>query len=369
MKIALLSTCAVTTPPTGYGGTELVVAELAREYVARGHQVTVYATGDSTAAGECRWMFERPVWPPSDLAEVRHAGFAWRDIARSGFDVVHANQAMQLPFAGLGRLTDVPTVLTIHHHRDEPLLQHYLSYPQVHYVAISRRQAELAPELDYAAVIHHGLDADDYPLGTGRGGYVAFLGRFAPEKAPHLAIDAAVRAGTPIRLGGRPHDLGYHQAELVPRLARHAALVTYLGEVVHAPKTQLLRDALAMLFPIEWEEPFGLVMIESMLVGTPVIAFPRGAAPEVIDDGLTGFLVEDVERMAARIREVGHLDRRACRERARERFSARRMAGRYLELYEHLTAQHQPPPRRRVHPGHSHRALGPRTSDSVGGGR
>ena len=353
MKIALLSTCAVATPPRGYGGTELVVAELAREYVSRGHDVTLFATADSTGAGKLRALVAKPHWPPSDLVEVRHAGFAWQEIAAGGFDVVHANHAMQLPFS---RLVDVPTVYTIHHHRDEALLAHYRAHPNVSYVAISRRQAQLSPELRFAKVIHHGVDETVYPAGDGRGGYLAFLGRFDLDKAPHLAIDAAVRAGMPLRLGGAPHDLAYHEREVVPRLERHAGLVSHLGEVIHEPKTELLRHASAMLFPIQWEEPFGLVMIESMLVGTPVIAFRRGAAPEVIDEGVTGYLVDDVDEMAARIADVAHLDRRACRQHALERFTTRRMAGRYLELYAALVRQKHAPHRRHI--VHAHHAPG-----------
>jgi glycosyltransferase involved in cell wall biosynthesis len=361
MKIALLSTCAVATPPRGYGGTELVVAELAREYVSRGHDVTLFATADSTGAGKLRALLARPHWPPSDLVEVRHAGFAWQEIAAGSFDVVHANHAMHLPFS---QLVDVPTVFTVHHHRDEALLEHYLAHPNVHFVGISRRQVQLSPELRFAKVIHHGVDETLYPAGDGRGGYLAFLGRFDLDKAPHIAIDAAVRAGVPLRLGGKPHDLAYHEREVVPRLARHAGLVSHLGEVIHEPKIELLRHASAMLFPIQWEEPFGLVMIESMLVGTPVIAFRHGAAPEVIDEGVTGFLVDDVDEMTARIAEVAHLDRRACRQHALERFTTRRMAARYLELYEGLV-RHKHAQRRR-HVAHAHHASPTNATHLVG---
>jgi glycosyltransferase involved in cell wall biosynthesis len=349
MRIALVSTCAVATPPTGYGGTELVIAELAREYVRLGHDVTVYATADSACAGRRRALFPRPVWPPCELAELRHVEFAWRDVATRGFDVVHVNQAVALPFARF--VTGVPVVHTIHHDRWPAATVHYHAYPEINYVAISRRQAELVPEVPVRRVIYHGLDPRAYPAGDGRGGYAAFVGRFAQEKAPHLAIDAAVRAGVPLRLAGRPHhvDHAYHAREVEPRLQRHAGRVWYVGELVHEPKAELLCGALALLFPIDWEEPFGLVMIEAMLAGTPVIAFPRGAAPEVIDDGVTGYLVRKVDEMAARLRDIDALDRGRCRQRAIERFSAQRMASRYLELYEDLAAERAP--RRHHHDG------------------
>jgi glycosyltransferase involved in cell wall biosynthesis len=340
MRIALLSTCAVSTPPTGYGGTELVVGELAKQMVRLGHEVTVYATGDSTAPGRQRALFSQPIWPPNDLCELRHAAFAWQDIARGGFDLVHGNHAEHLAFTPF---VDVPTVLTVHHHRHMPLLEHYLAYPNVAYVAISRRQAELSPELEFARVIHHGVDPRSYRMGDGAGGYVAFLGRFSPEKGPHRAIDAAVRAGVRVVLGGNVHDHAFHEREVMPRLERHRELVRHIGEVVHEPKNELLRHAQAMLFPIDWEEPFGLVMIESMLVGTPVIAFPRGSAPEVIEDGVTGFIVRDLDEMAARIRDVRALDRRACRQRAIDRFNSLRMATRYLDLYEEVVQERHLP--------------------------
>jgi glycosyltransferase involved in cell wall biosynthesis len=341
LEVALVSTTATATPPRAYGGTELVVAELAHALVRLGHHPTVFATADSRCTGTLRAMIDSPVWPPDTLAEVRHAAFAWQEIAAGSFDVVHVNHAAALPFC---RLVERPTIATIHHAREDSLSRHYASYPEVAYVAISDRQRTLAPQIPFRAVVHHGLDVDRYPYGGGAGGYCAFLGRFAPEKAPHLAIDAAMKAGRPIRLGGEAHIVArsYFDSALAPRLRQRG--VDWLGEVGGERKLTLLADAQCLLFPIQWEEPFGLVMIEAMLVGTPVIAFPRGSIPEVIEDGVTGYVVNDVAEMADRIRSIAAFDRRRCRARARERWSSLRMARDYVDVYRAaIESAWQPP--------------------------
>ena len=339
MRIAMISTCAVATPPRGYGGTELMVADLTKGLLALGHDVTVFATGDSQLPANVRQRFARPVWPPNDLAELRHSSFAWREIANAmrPFDVVHVHNGAALPHHVL---VDLPIVMTVHHGRLRELALHYQGYGDVAYVAISERQAELSPEVPFKRTIHHGLDARMYPVGSGTGGYVAFLGRLSAEKAPHLAIDAARTAGSPILIGGDAVDdegRRYYAQEITPR--REQPGVSFCGELAHTRKVELLRNASALLFPIQWEEPFGLVMIEAMLVGTPVIAFARGSAAEVVEEGVTGYIVHDVDEMADKIREVRHLDRARCRARAQARWSSMRMARDYEGLYEQVTRE------------------------------
>lgn len=338
MRIALISTCALPTPPSGYGGTERVVAVLARGLIHLGHEVTVYATGESRPPGRLRWMYPRAIWPPTDAAERQHAHYAFRDLqTRGGVDVVHVNHSSALEFR---RMVDAPCALTLHDCRDDDVVSRCRAQRGVALITISRRQAELVPELNIARVIHHGLDVDQYPAGLGDGGYVAFLGRLTPEKAPHAAIDAAMAAGVRVRLGGGPQERSraYFEREVVPRLARYGSRVEWHGELDERPKLELLRGARALLFPIEWEEPFGLVIIEAMLTGTPVIAFPRGSVPELIDEGVTGFIVRDVGEMARAIRALEGFDRVRCRTHAQGRWSHLRMARDHVELYRELIA-------------------------------
>lgn len=343
MRIGLVSTCALTTPPKKYGGTELMVAELAHGLTELGEDVVVYATGDSRPHGRLRALEPAAVWPPSAEAAERHHRFALGELARSSVEVVHLNDYAALPHVEGLR---APSVLTIHHERETSMLGGY-ARTSAALVAISERQAELSPELPFAAVIHHGVDPARYPAGDGAGGYAAFLGRFAPEKGPHHAIDAAVAAKVPIRLAGCAHEVAraYFDEQVATRMQRHERYVDWPGELGHVKKVALLRDAVALLMPIDWEEPFGLVMIEAMMVGTPVLAFARGSVPEVVDEGVTGFIVGGVGEMAERLRSLGApdagdaFDRKRCRERAVERFSYRRMANDYLELYQRLAAE------------------------------
>ena len=338
MKVALVSTCAAVVPPPAYGGIECFVGTLARGLVDRGHDVVVYATGDSHPAGRLRAHFARPVWPPDASAEREHARFALRDVAAFAPDIVHVN----LPDALiLARGVACPLVATIHGARVPDLASAYIR-SNASCVAVSRRQARLLPELrGRLVVIPHGLDPMQFPPGSGDAGYCAFLGRIGPEKAPHLAIDAAREAGVPLRIAG-PHWSGvrrydrYFADEFAPRLAHASPQATWLGELDHGEKIALLRGASVLLFPLGWEEPFGLVMIEAMLVGTPVVAFARGSAPEVVDEGVTGYLVDDVHAMAAAIPRAVRLDRHRCRSQAQSRFGASLMVQRYEALYRSL---------------------------------
>jgi glycosyltransferase involved in cell wall biosynthesis len=336
VRIAVVSTPFVAVPPPAYGGTELVVHSLTRALEGGGHEVVVYATGDSRAR-QLRALYEAPVWPPDPYAELLHCRFAAADIGAGGFDVVHAHLPAMLAFApGLG----APMVYTLHHAAEPALSRYYARIAGVRHVAISARQAELAhpPAED---VVHHGLDPELYPVAGPGGDAALFLGRLSYCKAPELAIEAARRAGVPIAVAGRLHPednpAGWEDT-LAAALAQDH--VSWVGEADLAAKRRLLARCGALLVPLRWEEPFGLVMIEALLAGCPVIAFPLGAVPEIVEDGVTGFLVRGVREMGAAIRLATGLDRRAIQSRARARFSADRMAERYLAVYRAAIADH-----------------------------
>ncbi len=336
MRIAIVSTPFVRVPPQGYGGTELFCGHLGEALLERGHEVTLFATGDSEFSGELRACFHKPNWPPSETVELAHLRWCLQEISRDrmGFDAVQINSAVGLRLA---RDLGIPVVYTLHHHREETLSRIYGAHPEVHYVAISQRQLELETPLHRVTVIHHGVKLADYPPSPRHRGYVLHLGRFAPEKGTHHAIDAALRAKVPLVLAGRvhekPEDRAYFDNVLSPRLEQAGARIRVAGEADHPRKLALLQGASALLCPIEWEEPFGLIAIEAMLAGTPVIGFPRGSFPEIIDPGVTGSLVSNVEQMAGAIRTVQGYSRTGCAARARDRFSAGRMAAQYEQVF------------------------------------
>uniref|UniRef100_UPI001F58DE9F glycosyltransferase family 4 protein n=1 Tax=Anaeromyxobacter sp. SG66 TaxID=2925410 RepID=UPI001F58DE9F len=336
VRIAIVSTPFVPVPPPAYGGTELVVHALYRALARAGHDVTVFATGDSTARG-VRAFFERAVWPPDPYSEILHCRFAAQEIAAGGYDVVHANVPAMLAFADELR---PPMVYTLHHALEPTLARFYERVEGVRLVAISERQAELARPAPHD-VVHHGLDPELYPVaGTGGGG-AFFLGRLSWCKAPEVAIEAAARAGVPITVAGAIHGdaapEGWRERVLAPALRRPH--VSWVREADLAAKRRLFATSRALLVPLRWDEPFGLVMIEAALAGCPVIASPSGAAPEIVEDGETGFLVRSEREMAAALRRVGALDRRAIQARARHRFGADRMAAGYLAVYRAAIAE------------------------------
>ncbi len=342
MRIALVSTPFVAVPPPGYGGTELVVYALCRALERARHEVTVFATGDSHAT-RLRALFATPIWPPDPYAELLHCRFAAREIAAGSFDVVHAHVPAMLAFAeDLG----APLVHTVHYPIERSLVWFYEAAPRARHVAISARQAQTLPRPP-DEVVHHGLDPRMYPT-CGPGGDAAFfLGRLAWVKAPDVAIEAARRAGLPITVAGKAHPGdggpdGWHERVLEPALA--APHVSVIAAADLEEKRGLFARSRAVLVPLRWEEPFGLVMIEALLAGCPVIAFARGAAPEIVEHGRDGFLVADAAGMAEALRSAVGLDRAAIQARARVRFSADRMAAEYLAVYAAAIAEHDRDP-------------------------
>jgi glycosyltransferase involved in cell wall biosynthesis len=330
LRIALVSTPFVSVPPKGYGGTELVVAELARALTARGVEVVVYATGDSDLPGiEVRSYFPAAQWPPDRDIERVHATWSLRDAARDprGFDLVHVHSPCAVEMA---RLCPYPVIGTLHHDFDAELTDLYRRVPQVKLIAISRSQARREPAR-VAGVVHHGLDPARFTPMPDQG-YLLFLGRYDRVKGVTEAIEVAVRAGVPLVMAGEAHQRDYFEAEVRPLIEKHGVLE--VGPVGGHRKAALIARARALLFPIEWEEPFGLVMIEAMLSGVPVLGTSRGAVPEVVDDGITGVICDDATEMVAAARIADKLfNRERIRNEAVRRWSAERMADDYLRLY------------------------------------
>jgi glycosyltransferase involved in cell wall biosynthesis len=335
MKIAIIGPPFIAVPPARYGGTELFIANLASGLHARGHDVTVYANGDSRLPCRVKWRYPHTDWPiddpvRSELKNIDHTAWAIRDAAATA-DVIHLNDTVGVPFT---RFVDLPVVLTLHHPHEPALSEQYMRYPEVHYVAIGAwlRRREPMPRLD---VVHHGIPLGDYRFSAAKDDYVAFLGRMVPCKGPELAVQAARRAGIRLKLAGEVQPLfrDFWNKHVAPQV--DGRQIEYVGEVNLAQKNELLSRAKALLFPIQWEEPFGLVMIEAMACGTPVLAFAGGAVEEVVHNGVNGWICRDIAEMAARVRAP--LPTSAdCLDFAESHFSVDRMVDRYLAIYEPL---------------------------------
>ncbi len=339
VRIGMIAPPWAPIPPRLYGGIETVVDQLTRGLVAAGHDVTLYTTGDSTCPVKREFVLAEAEGMRIGMAvpELRHVVHAYD--ALTGYDVIHDHTVAGPLYCE--RFPDLPVATTVHGPFNDELLDLYRRVvPRVSLICVSGSQRASAPDLSVARVIHHGIEAREFPMGTGSGGYALFLGRMAPEKGAHRAIDAARKAGVPLMLAGKMREsweMQYFASEVEPRLGGD---IQWLGEVAHQRKVELLGEASALLFPIRWAEPFGMVMIEAMACGTPVIAFPEGAAPEVVDPGRTGFLCGDETEMAEALSQIGTIDRNACRQAVETRFSVSRMVDDHISLFNDMIAQY-----------------------------
>jgi glycosyltransferase involved in cell wall biosynthesis len=344
LRIAMISTPFISVPPRDYGGTELVVHELVEGLLDGGHQVTLFATGDSQTRATLQALYHEAIWPPEPYVELDHVSWAMSQVAKGSYDVVHAHSS---PALALGRLVPrLPLVYTIHHAQEPALSRYYSRFRQVDFVAISADQCRRETGTDWCTVIHHGVDSGRYEWSEQPEPYVCFVGRLAREKGPLTAIDVAARAGVPLRMAGsiHPPDQAYVEAKVLPRLSGSG--VTWMGPIGMDRKAPLLRDARALLSPIEWNEPFGLIIIEALLSGCPVVAFGRGSVPELIEHGVTGFVAASENEMVELIRPGGPVDaleRRRIREIAVRRFDRARMVADYERMYHAAVARtHRP---------------------------
>jgi len=342
MRIALIAPPFITVPPKNYGGTELFIAHLARGLRDAGLEPVVYTNGESTIDVERRWLYSKAKWPIKSevydsLIDVNHTAWSVADAARD-CDIIHLNNVPGLVHS---RFVDIPFVYTVHHVHEPDLSAFYLQHPHVQYVTISEFQRRLESTLRHVRTIHHGIDLDEYRVVEKKQPYLAFIGRIAPVKGTHLAIEAAKRAGLPLKIAGevQPIFRDYYEAEIKPHI--DGKNVEYIGEADLAAKNELLGNAAAMLFPIQWNEPFGLVMIEAMACGTPVIAFPGGAVEEVVRPGRSGAICRSVQEMAIKAKGAANGDYRAAEVRAytAQNFSREVMAAKYASLYAELLGE------------------------------
>ena len=335
MRIAQVSPLFESVPPRAYGGTERVVSYLTEELVARGHSVTLFASGDSETRAHLVPAAPRSLRLEGGAQDALalHMGMLLDAYARAReFDVIHCHtDYIGLPFTPRSK---VPTVLTLHGRLDIPEVHPvYRAFPDVALVSISDAQRHPLAGVRWAATVHHGLPPDLYRFHPGGGKHLLFLGRISPEKRPDIAIRVAIRAGVPLRIAAKVDKVDQPYFERVVRPMLDHPLVEWLGEVDDGEKERLLGEAIALMFPIDWPEPFGMVMIESLACGTPVIARRRGSVPEVIVDGHTGFLCETEDEMVAAVARVAEIPRRSCRATFEAHFTAGRMAEGYLRVY------------------------------------
>jgi glycosyltransferase involved in cell wall biosynthesis len=333
LKIALIAPPFIPVPPVDYGGTELFVAQLAAGLYEEQVEVVVYANGESSIGTQLRWLYERSLWPVKKpekgwIRELDHTSWSIRD-AMKDCDLIHVQSAPGIAFS---RFVDRPFVLTLHGPHEEQLSEYYGHYPEVHYVCISEAQCkeERLPRLH---TVHHGIDLSLYHLTEKKQQYLSFIGRIAPIKGTHIAIEVAHRTGIPLKIAGevQPIFREYFEQKIRPQI--DGKLVEYVGPADLQAKNELLGNSMAMLFPIQWNEPFGLVMVEAMACGTPVLAMPGGAVSEVVQEGVSGHLCRSIREMSNRAQHL-NFQPSAVRQYVEANFSIAKMVNRYVDIYK-----------------------------------
>jgi glycosyltransferase involved in cell wall biosynthesis len=343
MRVALVSPPFLPVPPQRYGGTELFIAQLAEGLQNAGVDVVVYANGESTVGVETRWLYEKQQWPISgevfdNLKDFNHTSWAISDAAND-CDIIHLHNVSGLMFS---RFSSCKFVYTIHHVHEAPLSEIYNCFPQVEFITISefQRRRESMPRL---RTIHHGIDLNLYRPQTRKQDYLSFLGRIAPIKGTHIAIEVAKKSGIPLKIAGevQPIFRDYFDSMIKPHV--DGRFIEYIGEADLAAKNELLGNSIAMLFPIQWNEPFGLVMIEAMACGTPVLALPGGAVEEVVCNGISGYICRTADEMVQRaVTLPGRFSSSNVRQYCQQYFSADRMVADYVALYQELAEEDSP---------------------------
>jgi len=338
MRIAQVSPLYESVPPQLYGGTERVVSYLTEELVRQGHDVTLFASGDSHTGARLISACDQALRLAREGREPLALHFVQLDqvlAEADAFDIIHFHiDYLHFP---IFRRHPTANVTTLHGRLDiEDLIPLYRRYQKVPLVSISDAQRAPLRWAGWQKTIYHGLPQDLLSYGDGSGGYLAFLGRISAEKRLDHAIEIATRAGVKLKVAAKidPADRKYFRTQIEPLLDN--PLVECIGEIDDCAKREFLGNARALLFPIDWPEPFGLVLIEAMACGTPVIALRRGSVSELVDDGITGFVIDDLDQAVAAVGKIDGLDRRRCRHVFEQRFTVERMSNEYVELYERL---------------------------------
>lgn len=342
MRIAQIAPLYESVPPHLYGGTERVVSYLTEELVHQGHDVTLFAAGDSVTKAALVAPCERSLRLSPDCTDplAHHAILYDQVLSRKNeFDILHFHT--DYAHFPISKNMDLPVVTTVHGRLDIPdLLPLYKHFSRMPVVSISMSQREPLEDVNWVGNVYHGLPPELHAPSKAPGDYLAFLGRISPEKRPDRAIRIAVRAGMKLKIAAKIDkvDREYFDSQIKPLLKRPG--IEFIGEICDGEKSAFLGGALAYLFPIDWPEPFGLSMIEAMACGTPTIAFNCGSVPEVIEDGVTGYIVESEEEAVRALGRLHNLSRATCRQVFETRFTASRMAEDYLAIYQRLARQH-----------------------------
>lgn len=334
MRIAMIAPPFERVPPPKYGGTERVISMLTEGMVERGHEVVLFATGDSVTRAELRYIFETPVRDFDTLIDKRQVDFAYQHIGE--FDLIH-DHTYSGAAVGYSQITNTPSFTTLHIiPPDQYLVGLYGSYNRYPLVSVSYKQREHFPGANFVANIYHGIDLEEFQLDLNKEDYMLHLGAICERKGSHLAVQVALQTKKRLILAGKidKNDRGYYQEHIEPYL--EPDFIEYVGEVGGQRRINLFRKAQVLLFPSIWDEPFGLVMLEAMSCGTPVIAFKSGSVPEVIRDGKTGFIVRDLDAMCNATDAIHTIYGVYCREYVNQYFSLKHMLDNYESLYQRL---------------------------------
>lgn len=351
MRIAQVAPLYEAVPPRLYGGTERVIHYLTEELVKQGHDVTLFASGDSiTNATLIATVDEALRLNPHCVDPLAHHIVQLAEVInrQTSFDIIHFHtDYLHFPFT---KNCNIPCLTTLHGRLDIPDLQPvYQQFPVQQVISISNNQRRPLPQANWIGTVYHGLPADLHSLQAGDGNYFAFIGRISPEKRVDRAIEIAIACNYPLKIAAKIDKIDQHYFEKhIAHLMDHP-LIEYVGEINEKQKTDFLGKAKALLFPIDWAEPFGMVMIEAMSCGTPVIAFRHGSVPEVVDDGITGFIVESVPQAIEAISKLDQLSRIKIRQVFEEKFTANRMAKDYVKLYQSIINRNKLLWKRSVH--------------------